>query len=95
MYLNPKHAVDAVLLTQLFFKLHQLLLQPHFTPENVLGRLKAGDVAGRYYGKIIMGGTVKMSARVLSELLAGRTTVQDFYGMKASENPFKRMLDEG
>lgn len=95
LYLNPKQALENVPLTEMFRELHQLLPEPQFTPENILRRLRARNTAGRYYRKIIMDGTVKMSARLLSEVLAGRTTVQDFYPMKAGECPFTRMLAEG
>lgn len=95
LYLNPKHAVDNLVLAEMLVKLHKLLPEPQFTPENALARVKSREAKGRYYGKIVMGSTVKMSARLLSEVLAGRTTVQDFYGMKAGENPFDRMLAAG
>jgi hypothetical protein len=95
LYLNPKHAVENRALTEMLLKLHKFLPEPQFTPENALARVKSREAGGRYYGKIVMGSTVKMSARLLSEILAGRTTVQDFYAMKAGENPLNRMLAAG
>jgi hypothetical protein len=95
LYLNPKHSLGNVPLGEIFFRLHQLLPPPQFTPLNVLGRLKARDTAGRYYGTMTMADTVKMSSRHLSEVLAGRTTIQELYTMKAEENPFEKRLAEG
>jgi hypothetical protein len=45
-----------------------------------------------------MGGNVKMSARLLLELLAGTKTIQEFeagYDFQRGQNPFHRMLAEG
>lgn len=95
LYLNPKHDLGNVPLGEVFGKVHQLLPQPHFTPLNASGRLKSRETAGRYHGTITMADTVKMSSRLLSEVLAGRTRVPHFYAMKPEENPFKRRLDEG
>jgi hypothetical protein len=45
-----------------------------------------------------MGGHVKMSARMLLELLAGTKTLEEFeedYSLEKNGNPFRRMLDQG
>jgi hypothetical protein len=85
------HAVIAQLLRQ-FPKLVD-------TPENALRqhKLRKG-LSGRYMGNLIMGGDIKMSARVLLEILAGEKPLSEFesgFGLKSGQNPFKEMLRSG
>ena len=45
-----------------------------------------------------MGADIKMSARMLLEILAGTRTLQEFgegYDFERRGNPFRRMLDQG
>jgi hypothetical protein len=53
---------------------------------------------GRYFGKLITGGNMKMSLRELQELLAGVKTIEEFeddYAMAPQSNLFRTMLSEG
>jgi hypothetical protein len=57
-----------------------------------------GIWARQWKGGLIVGGNVKMSARMLLELLAGKKSAAEFeqeFGMTATENPFRRMLAQG
>jgi hypothetical protein len=69
------------------------------TPENALRQHKLrNELSGRYWGNLIMGGDIKMSARVLLEILAGEKNPSEFesdFGLKPGENPFKQMLQSG
>ena len=45
-----------------------------------------------------MGSNIRMSARVLLEILAGEKTLSEFerdFGLKPGGNPFKQMLESG
>jgi hypothetical protein len=53
---------------------------------------------GKYFGRLTMGGSVKMSSRMLLELLSGNRTIGQFlqeYRMEPGHNPFSRALAEG
>lgn len=69
------------------------------TPENALRQHKLRNgLSGRYWGNLIMGGDIKISARVLLEILAGEKQLSEFesdFGLKPGENPFKHMLRNG
>jgi hypothetical protein len=69
------------------------------TPENALRHHKLRNgLSGRHMGNLIMGGDIKMSARVLLEILTGEKQLSEFesgFGLKSEENPFKQMLRSG
>lgn len=98
-HLNPKWKTDFAPLTQVLAKIHQLLPEAQFTPENAMHHLRSkNDMFGRYFGKLITGGNMKMSLRELQELLAGVKTIEEFendYAMAPQSNLFRTMLSEG
>lgn len=99
VYVNPKLTIDAKPLTKVIDEVCRLLPKPVETPGNALAELKLHNgLSGCYWGHLVMGNDVKISSRTLLELLAGTKTVQEFesdYGLKANENPFRRMLECG
>ena len=68
-------------------------------PENALRQHKLRNgFSGRYWGHLVMGSDIKMSARVLLEILAGEKSLSEFerdFRLKPGENPFKQMLESG
>jgi hypothetical protein len=100
IHLNPKKGShDFSRLTQIVGQIHRALPEPQFSSYNARYRIKARDLAGRYYGHLKYGGTiVEMSAREFLEILAGTKTVAEFeqnYGCQPGANPFKQQLSEG
>jgi hypothetical protein len=75
------------------------LPDPQSSPENAIEFLRATkNRFGRHIGQLQTGGHVKMSARMLLELLAGTKTLEEFeedYSLEKNGNPFRRMLDQG
>jgi hypothetical protein len=68
-------------------------------PENALRQHKLRNgLSGRYWGNLVMGSDIRMSARVLLEILAGEKSLSEFerdFGLKPGENPFKQRLESG
>jgi len=99
VHLNPKWKTDFAPLTQVLAKIHRLLPEAQFTPENAMHHLRSKNgMFGRYLGKLITGGNMKMSLRELQELLAGVKTIEEFeddYAMAPQSNLFRTMLSEG
>ncbi len=99
VHLNPKWKTDFAPLTQVLAKIHRLLPEAQFTPENAMHHLRSKNgMSGRYFGKLIMGGNMKMSLRELQELLAGVKSIEEFendYAMAPKSNLFRTMLSEG
>ncbi|HXM64510.1 MAG TPA: hypothetical protein VN950_26855 [Terriglobales bacterium] len=99
LFLNPKWRIDTVALTEVISKVHRLLPPPQSSPGNAVARLKSDrGMQGEYFGRLTMGGSVKMSSRMLLELLSGNRTIGQFlqeYRMEPGHNPFSRALAEG
>ena len=97
--LNPKWRADFAPLTQVLAKIHQLIPETQFTPENAMHHLRSKNgMLGRYVEKLITGGNMKMSLREFQELLAGVKTIEEFendYAMAPQSNLFRTMLSEG
>ena len=94
---NKRHH-DFSLVTQILEGICKGLPELQFSPYNARYRIKAKDLTGRYYGVLQHGGSVKMSARELLEILAGVKSVSDFeknYRLTPDSNPFRRMLAQG
>jgi hypothetical protein len=99
LYVNPKAKSDSSSLRRVLEVVASHLPQPEWTPENAMHHLQATrSHSGRYIGTLKSGGPVKMSARMLLEILAGRRTLEDFgkeYSFDRLGNPFSQMLDQG
>jgi hypothetical protein len=99
LFLNPKWRIDTVPLTEILSKVHQLVPPPQSSPGNAMARLKSDrGMQGEYCGRLTMSGSVKMSARMLLEVLSGNRTIAQFlqeYRMEPGHNPFSRALAEG
>jgi hypothetical protein len=100
LYVNPKWRGELARLELVVSKVYSFLPRPEETPENAMRALKfhKGIWARQWKGGLIVGGNVKMSARMLLELLAGKKSAAEFeqeFGMTATENPFRRMLAQG
>jgi hypothetical protein len=99
LYLNPRLKIDSTALAQTIAKMHASLPLPQCTPENAMYELRSTNgMCGRHIGEIQMGGNIKMSARLLLELLAGTKTIQEFeadYTLQPGQNPFHQMLAQG
>ena len=99
LYLNPRLKIDSTALAQTIAKMHASLPLPQCTPENAIYELRSTNgMCGRHMGEIQMGGNIKMSARLLLELLAGTKTIQEFeadYTLQPGQNPFHQMLAQG
>jgi hypothetical protein len=85
--------------TGIIGKIVASLPDPQSSPENAMEFLRAtNNRFGRRMGQLQTGGHVKMSARMLLELLAGTKTLKEFgedYSFEKNGNPFRRMLDQG
>jgi len=82
--------------------IRELLAQmpkPVDTPENALRQLKhRKGLSGRYWGNLHMSRDVKLSARILLEILAGERKLEEFerdFSLNSGRNPFRRALAEG
>lgn len=99
LHVNPKAKSEFSPVHQVLEQVVRLLPQPEWTPENAMHHLQATkNRSGRYIGTLQSGGHVKMSARMLLEILAGRRTLEDFgkdYSFDKLGNPFSQMLDQG
>lgn len=99
LHLNPKWKTDFAPLTQVLAKIHRLLPEAQYTPENAMHHLRSENGRlGRYFGKLITGGNMKMSLREFQELLAGVKTIEEFekdYAMAPQSNMFRTMLSQG
>ena len=99
LFLNPKLRMNTVALTEVLSKIHHLVPPPQSSPGHAIARLKSDrSMQGEYFGRLTMGGSVKMSARMLLELLSGSRTIEQFlqeYRMEPGHNPFSRALAEG
>jgi hypothetical protein len=99
LHLNPKWKTDFAPLTQVLSRIHRLLPEAQYTPENAMHHLRSENgMFGRYFGKLITGGNMKMSLREFQELLAGVKTIEEFeneYSMAPQSNPFRTMLSQG
>jgi hypothetical protein len=99
LHLNPKkRGTDFSHLKQIMTNIYRSLPQLQWSPHNARSRIKARELTGRYYGTLEIGGTVKMSAREMLEILAGVKTVAQFeqnYSLEPGSNPFRKMLQQG
>jgi hypothetical protein len=99
LHVNPKARSEFSPVHQVLEQMARYLPQPEWTPENAMHHLHATtNRSGRYIGTLQSGGHVKMSARMLLEILAGRRTLEDFgkdYSFDKFGNPFSLMLDQG
>ncbi len=104
VYVNPraKDAVNSVALLALINRALSHLPAPTATPQDALHWIANADAhEGTPIHTLTQGGTmIKMSARKIQEVLAGRMTPEQFfsdYGSPGSpsENPFARMLKQG
>ncbi len=78
LHLNPKWKTDFAPLKQVLAKIHRLLPEAQYTPENAMRHLRSENGKfGRYFGKLITGGNMKMSLREFQELLAGVKTIEE------------------
>jgi len=99
LHVNPRHKAEFEPVHRVLEQIVARLPQPEWTPENAIQHLQATkNRFGRYIGELQTGGHVKMSARMLLEILAGRRTLDEFaqdYSFDKNGNPFKQMLDQG
>ncbi len=104
VYVNPraKNAVDSAALLALVNRAASHLPAPTATPQDALHWIANADAhEGTPIHTLSQGGTmIKMSARKIQEVLAGRMTPEQVfcdYGSPGSpsENPFARMLRQG
>jgi hypothetical protein len=99
LYVSPKWTVDAKPLKAVIDRVCRLLPKPVEIPANALSQLKFHNgLSGRYWGKLVEGGAVKISSRTFLEILAGTKTLEEFerdYKMNPGKNPFRRKLESG
>jgi hypothetical protein len=104
VYVNPraKDAVNSTALLALINRALSHLPAPTATPQDALHWIANADAhEGTPIHTLTQGGTmIKMSARRIHEVLAGRMTPEQFlsdFGSPGSpsENPFARMLRQG
>jgi len=104
VYVNPRarNAVDAVALLALVNRAVSHVPAPTATPQNALYWIANADAhEGTPIYTLTQGGSmIKMSARKIQEVLAGRMTADQFFSDydrpdASAENPFERMLKRG
>ena len=104
VYVNPraKNTVNSAALLSLINRALSHLPAPMANPQDALHWIANADAhEGTPIHTLTQGGTmIKMSARKIQEVLAGRMTAEQFfsdYGSPGSpsENPFARMLKQG
>jgi hypothetical protein len=103
LHSNPKHELLATPLTALFDSLKSRLPSPKHSPTNARLRLEEGEPKYKfcYFGGMTMTNrSIRMSARTLIELLAGKMRIEDFtqhYSVdhQRAVNPFLQKLQNG
>jgi hypothetical protein len=99
LYVSPRCKSQLPPIKQVVEEIVAGLPKPQSTPENAMDDLRTTKKrSGRYIGELQMGGDIKMSARMLLEILAGTRTLEEFaadYDFARHGNPFQRMLERG
>jgi hypothetical protein len=104
VYVNPraKNALNSATLMALINRTLSHLPSPSATPQDALHWIANGDAhEGTPIHTLTQGGSmIKVSARKIQEVLAGRMTPEQFFNDYSrpdspSENPFSKMLKRG
>jgi hypothetical protein len=104
VFVNPraKHPVDAAALLDVINRALSYVPPPVATPHDALDWIANSDPnEGKPIQRVIYGGSmIKVSARKIQEVLAGRMTPEQLFGEFSSpdrqfENPFLRALMQG